>query len=130
MDNKVFILSKNTGINNSEKIKKPVKIAIDILLRDMNKVFSTEKVKDTSDKNTEITMTYSRTGLEPEQFRINFEAGNQKLTMNITSGDDLGIIYGLLYISKEYLGVDPFWFWNDKEPETKQYVEIPMKDYL
>lgn len=130
MDNKVFILSKNTGINNPKKVTKSVKIAIAMLLRDMNKVFGTEEVKDIDEANTEITITYSKAGLKPEQFRINFEAENEKLTMNIISGDDLGIIYGLLYISKEYLGVDPFWFWNDKEPEKQHYVEIPMKDYL
>jgi len=130
MDKKVFILSKKTGINNPEKINKSVEIAIDMLLRDMNKVFGTEEVKDSNELNTEIAITYLQDSLEPEQFRINFEARNEKLAMNIISGDNLGIIYGLLYISKEYLGVDPFWFWNDKEPETKQYVEIPMKDYL
>ena len=83
MDNKVFILSKKTGINNPEKINKSVKIAIDMLLRDMNKVFGTEEVKDSNELNTEIAITYLQDSLEPEQFRINFEAGNEKLAMNI-----------------------------------------------
>ncbi|MPQ30802.1 hypothetical protein E4V42_05050 [Clostridium estertheticum] len=43
--------------------------------------------------------------------------------------NEVGIIYALLYISKTYLGVDPFWFWNDKEPKCLPYVRIPMSDY-
>lgn len=145
MSNEVFILNKNTKINIPIKVTKPVKNAIDVLLRDVNKVFNTkyfEKNNEIDTKfdadysrinelKTEINIKYSSENIKREQFRINFEcSGSGKAAMNILAKDDLGIIYGLLYISTEYLSVDPFWFWNDKEPETREYVEIPMKEYL
>lgn len=131
MENKIFILNKNTRINKPEEVAKSVENAVDMLLRDMNKVFGEDDLKNINEVDTEINITYVQDSLEPEQFRIRFDAySSEKLTLNIISGDDLGIIYGLLYISKEYLGVDIFWFWNDKEPETREYIKIPMKEYL
>lgn len=131
MSNKVFILNKSTKINIPLKITKPVNYAIDMLMRDINKVFINESLRDTKDVSTEISIVYSEHNLKSEQFMINFEElDNGNLNMNIISGDDLGVIYGLIYISDKYLGVDPFWFWNDKEPEIKEYAEIPMEEYL
>src|SRR5690606_370329 len=50
-------------------------------------------------------------GLACEQFEIKVESGERLV---IRAGDELGGIYGLLYISEKYLGVKPFWFWHDQ----------------
>jgi DNA-binding transcriptional LysR family regulator len=39
--------------------------------------------------------------------------------------DDLGAVYGLLDISRHYLGVAPFWFWNQQQFEPKPFVSVP-----
>jgi hypothetical protein len=131
MSKKVFILNRSTQLNKPLKVTKAIDYAVDMLLRDINKVFGNEHFDNTNGANTEISIVFSQHNLEPEQFMIDFEKkDNEKINMNIISGDDLGIIYGLIYISNKYLGVDPFWFWNDKEPEKKEYVEIPMEKYL
>ena len=44
--------------------------------------------------------------LQPETFYWKIE----KNILRIGAGDDLGIIYAMLYISEEYLGILPFWF--------------------
>jgi hypothetical protein len=51
------------------------------------------------------------------------------MILSIVGNDELGIIYGLLYISREYLGVDPFWFWADLEVKPRKNVYIPIKTY-
>ena len=36
------------------------------------------------------------------------------------ASDDLGFIYGIYKISREFLGILPFWFWNDQVIEAKE----------
>ena len=49
-----------------------------------------------------------------------------KLVMEITiyGADARSFIYALNYLSETYLGVLPFWFWNDQKMEVKSYVDI------
>ena len=44
--------------------------------------------------------------------------------LEITGSDELGLVYGILYISEIYLGFDPFWFRADKYPPARKAVEI------
>ena len=59
---------------------------------------------------------------------------SQQLT--VSASDDLGPIYGLYHISKTFLGVNEFWFWNEQElirekehvvPEDYSYRSEPFK---
>ena len=61
--------------------------------------------------------------LAEEQFRISFPTEQQLL---IQSRDELGAIYGLLYLSKEFLGIQPFWFWHDQviQPCIQHFYSI------
>lgn len=43
----------------------------------------------------------------------------------LSASDELGFIYGLYEISRRFLGILPFWFWNDQVIEPKVFVEIP-----
>lgn len=63
--------------------------------------------------------------IKKECFHIYF-TGKEML---IGANDDLGFIYAFLYLSKEYLGVLPFWFWNNQIFQKKVNVLIPIKDY-
>lgn len=47
----------------------------------------------------------------------------------LVGADELGIIYGLLAISEKFLGVTPFWFWNDQIFEKREFVEIAEGNY-
>lgn len=53
---------------------------------------------------------------------------NEK-SLSITGGDTLGIVYSLLHISEQHLGIAPFWFWNDMVFEKKNSVNIPEGEY-
>jgi hypothetical protein len=61
-----------------------------------------------------------------ERYHIYFP---EKDTLVIGASDELGFVYALLYISEKYLGVLPFWFWNDQKFQKKEYVLLPLKDY-
>lgn len=50
-------------------------------------------------------------------------------SLSITGGDALGAIYALLHISEQYLGIAPFWYWNDMAFEKKVSASIPDGEY-
>ncbi len=47
----------------------------------------------------------------------------------ITAADELGAIYGVLYLSEHFLGVLPFWFWMDQQMEVRDAVGIKEGSY-
>ena len=64
--------------------------------------------------------------LEKEAYAIEVESD----MVRIQAGDELGVIYSLLYLSERYLGIAPFWFWNDQTFEKKTLIEIPEGRYI
>ncbi len=86
---------------------------IDILRRDMDKVFL-----PTDEDGGEIRLLAAE--LPAEQFFIK--------DGNVYAGDALGFVYGLLHISEHALGIPPFWFWYDYEPQKLCAVQV--EDYV
>ena len=99
----MFTWNKSTRINSSIGTR-PVKNAIDILCRDMDKVLKSE-----SKTGGEIVLQEDDT-LQEEQYRIEISANK----IYVFANDDLGWVYGILTLSEKYLGVKPFWFWMDQ----------------
>lgn len=107
-----FVINRNTSVRTDE-VSAPVMNAIRILKRDIDKCFyesgmqgsCIELVKDES--------------IITEGFVI--EVSN---TARVYASDELGFVYGLLYISGEFLGIKPFWFWMDQVIDKREYIEI------
>ncbi len=66
-----------------------------------------------------------RTKMPSEQYTVLVE--EEKIT--VSAGDELGIVYAFLYISEQFLGVQPFWFWNDQDFIMTHQKEIPVGEY-
>ncbi len=49
--------------------------------------------------------------------------------IKINAGDELGVIYALLFLSERFLAITPFWFWNDQQFHKAPYVEVPEGEY-
>lgn len=60
--------------------------------------------------------------MQAEQFEI--KCDNNMLV--IYASDTLGFVYGLYHISRDILGVLPFWFWNDQVFIKKRAVVFPV----
>ncbi len=131
-----FIIDKNIVFILPEPLTPPVRNAVEILFRDIEKVLGFTPNISKDRQSASIIIRYAsevdQIYLRPEAFMIRFEQSEAKNTpvMHICGSDDLGIIYGLLYISQEYLGVDPFWFWTDQVPQKKVQVAIPIRKYI
>lgn len=118
----MFRFHKNTRITVTESMdaSRPVMRFIRILERDRDKVF------------TESIFPQSTVALIPDQKKSpeQFQVLVSSERIEIRAGDDLGFIYGMLYISEYYLGIRPFWFFMDQEMNRRESIEIPETDYL
>lgn len=92
---------------------KAVKKAIDNLKRDIRNVC----VK-TEEKGSTILISSEK--MEKERFEITITGDK----IVIAAEDSLGIVYGIYHLSKEILGVLPFWFWNDQVFEKKEEYNL------
>jgi len=112
-----FILNANTEITGCIHTA-AVQNAAAILKRDMAKRF-----KATDRPGGKIFL--EKSDMQPEAFTI--DAGEQ---ITVHANDDLGFVYGLLYISERFLGIKPFWFWMDQEIGKTDEIAVPGGHYV
>ena len=90
--------------------------------RDLHMVLNNTMKKQ--DKSIVIVINYFEG--EVESYRIKVE--DRKI--NIEGADELGIIYALLFISEKFMGIAPFWYWNDQKFIKTDYISIPRDEYV
>ena len=115
----MFLLDKSVSVTHQlRKIgnMRPVELAIRRLYRDMDAVLE----ETGAPSGGQIVLTYEK--MPEERYRILIS----ERQLHIFAGDELGFVYALLRISEVYLGVKPFWFWNDQRFEKKAFIEIPL----
>jgi len=117
-----FILSKATKIEAKEPASIAVKKAINLLERDIQNVITTKQ----QENKIQVILTETLP-LDKEIFQNTFS--NCGSTMEIQAKDELGLIYGLLFISRQYLEIQPFWFWDCQPIKKVSHVEIPPVTY-
>ncbi len=117
---KEFVINRNTGIDPCmpDEIENcaPICHAVKWFMRDMEHVFGGPTAKP----DHSVLLQYQC--MEPEAYRICITPH----CIRILAGDDLGFVYALLSLSRKYLGVKPFWFWNDQEFVAREEVRIPV----
>lgn len=116
--NQSFILNSNLNMNTTFKNEK-LEYAISRFQRDIHMTLN-----KTDEKGNHLSLVLRE--CEKESFQISV-LNNEEI--ELCASDDLGFIYGLLYISEKYLGVKPFWFWNDQEFTKRDEICIPCMDY-
>lgn len=107
-------ITRNTTLPRGE-FSPPVAWALRALRRDMDKTLCA-----TALPGGEIRLQPAA-ALPPECFCL--EEADGVLTLG--APDDLGFVYGLLEISRRFLGVQPFWFWNDQVFCPRAEAEVP-----
>ncbi|MDC7124970.1 MAG: glycosyl hydrolase 115 family protein [Spirochaetales bacterium] len=66
-------------------------------------------------------------GFEPETFKI--ETLENENSLLVKASDDLGLVFGIYYVTENLLGVDPFQFWTGKSYKTIDEIIIPSISY-
>lgn len=121
-----MLLNSNTVFYFPKDLTSGVSHAIGMLKRDFKKVFSAQLIDTSDPSKANIIVDYDDTLSKAEQFQFVFKEN----LCYIYGADELGIIYGLLTFTEKYLGVDPFWFWADKEPEKHESIDIEERNYI
>jgi hypothetical protein len=116
---KKFSLNINTKVIN-EVSTVGVDYAVQCLKRDLEKVVIPGRGAETV-----IKLEYE--ALESEIFHISYPDSS---TMIIGSSDELGFIYGIFHVSKEFLGVQPFWFWNSQVLKKKEEIVVEALEFI
>ena len=134
MEHSYVEIDGNSIICIPEKTSTAVKHTVEMIKRDHQKVFGKQPLLETSFvENADIVIRYSETDEEcppkPEAYSYRFKENNGKWSFHIIGYDDLGIIYGLLEYSRQYLEVDPFWFWADISVKQKANIHIPILNF-
>jgi hypothetical protein len=112
-----FIMTLNTSISFDQSPDKVMLKAAAMLRRDMENVLDPWQTQ-----NNKIRIAAFDPDLSVESWVI--EASPQELL--VRSADSLGCVYALLFISGNFLGVTPFWFWNDQIFVKYEFVNIPL----
>ena len=107
------VLTKNTRIE-SEVLDKAVVLALENLKRDMDKTLLPTKIPG-------IPIILKKQELKEECYRIFCNSNG----IFLESGSLLGFVYGIYEISRRFLGVHDFWFWNDQVFEKKESIAVP-----
>lgn len=111
----MFTLTAQTKIH-SDLDSRPVERAIRRFYRDLGMTMAGETEPGSSD-----SIRISRDDSLNEEAYI-IEVKDRR--MDIRVADELGCIYALNYISREYLGIQPLWFWNDQMFEKREARSI------
>ncbi len=129
----MFTLNRNTNFI-TEITTVPVRTAISLLERDRDKVFVETNKPGGSVVLVQKSMTQSIPEFEQsekQKFREKYQE-EQRFKINVSADKiviyaqgDLGFIYGLFYLSEQYMGIHPFWFWMDQPMEQKKKVSVP-----
>lgn len=117
----MFYFNRNTVIDYSSlsELTKPILNAVRILERDIQKCFLP------SNQPTGYILLQADHMMPEEAFQLAVSD-----TICLTAGDDLGFVYGLLYISEEYLGIKPFWFFLDQQIVPVKEIQATDKLFI
>jgi hypothetical protein len=112
----LFVLSLSSALEIEGGAGSPVSYAVDALRRDMGKT-----LEEQGPAGGTIRIAPLDPGLAPETWVI--EAGASEMT--VRASDNLGRVYALLFISGNFLGVTPYWYWNDQVFTKRPCVSVP-----
>ncbi len=104
--------SKITGNIDST----PVKKAVAALERDIKNT-----CRSVYETGISIVLEKENADIPNECFIV--ERNGDKLIINASS--EMGLIYGIYHVSRKFLGVENFWFWNEQELVQKTEHVIP-----
>ncbi|WP_226671190.1 glycosyl hydrolase 115 family protein [Metabacillus litoralis] len=128
------IIDHTCIISRPKNISKAVQHALDMVVRDHKKVFGKQpEIKVDSENEATIVIrnvaNRDECPTRPEAYGFRFVKNNDKWSLHIIGYDDLGIIYGLLEYSRQFLGIDPFWYWADLPVQTAKKMQIHTEKF-
>lgn len=116
----MFTLTRQVRIRNHFPDCEPVRLGVERFRRDLSMTLADRPCAG------ELILEQNRR-LPAEGWRISFPDSGRLV---LDAADPLGAVYGLLFISRRFLGIWPFWFWQDQTFIPQNQVHIPCQEYL
>lgn len=102
----------------------PIQLAVADLLADLRHALPMDWATEHASESVDIEV-YNKAGdLDDESYRISLIP--ERRVLRIEGGNELGAIFGIYRVSKDLLGVDPFYRWTGTLPEPRR--EIALSD--
>jgi hypothetical protein len=115
-----LVLGKDVVIIERPDAPGPVKLAVEDLRNDFEKVLGTKPGVATQRNGVAVEIA-APTGAAAESFSI-VVRGNHV----VLSGADMrGIMFAIYTFSQEWLGVDPMYYWTDRQPARRASIAVP-----
>lgn len=117
----MVILTQNISIFLNNKPSTAVELAVKALQKDLKHIFDSNI--NTVEKILENQIRINRiSGHVSETFFI--ETSSKTNSIIISASDDLGLIFGIYYLTEHILNIDPLYFWTDFEIEKRSVIEV------
>ena len=114
------MITNNSRITYDINISVPVQKAVKAFERDIQNV-----CLESNKKGRDIYLNVDES-IPAECFTVKIPDND---SIMISASEDLGLIYGIYHVSKYFLGVNEFWFWNEQVLEKLEGFEVP-EDYF
>lgn len=124
LDTSLRLTADNVTIVMSEEESGPVKLAVEALQRDFQKVLGYKPtIVSTPGITNGVELIINNGGLDGfESHRVYADKDNNRIM--IQGADIRGTIYAIYSFSEQVLGVPPLWYWCDWQPEKKGVIEV------
>ncbi len=115
----------------------PVRLATGDLQNDLTKVFGVRPRIVTSEaeagpvtimigEESEIPAALRPAGATaPESFSISVQKTGHGHAVVLSGPDRRGTMYAIYQFSQDYLGVDPMYYWTDRQPPKRTRIDLP-----
>ncbi|MCH9275199.1 glycosyl hydrolase 115 family protein [Bifidobacterium amazonense] len=134
----VIINATTRILADGDRLSPAVATAADAVRRDIGYVFGPRDVGNVADGSSVATaahddpQSHDRPAADivvrvdgtmtAERYRVTVDPSADRVVVD--GADDLGCIYGLYAISRDWLGFEDFWFWNDQRPARRARLEL------
>lgn len=125
-----FILDSNTRYFFEGLDSITCQHAKKILGRDISKVLDSKMRVVFSEEEADVIFVIApHLSDEPEKFfmRVTSVLESKKMVFDVV--DDLAFMYAVLYFSRSFLEIQPFWFWMDQKIKVKNQIIIETSSY-
>ena len=92
------------------------------LAGDIERVFGRRPEVVMAPGRTENAIVLGRNGTGFERYALSSATGN---VLRIVGSDDRGVMFGVYRFASDFLGIDPFYYWSDLEPERRTRLDWP-----
>ncbi|MDC7239715.1 MAG: glycosyl hydrolase 115 family protein [Spirochaetales bacterium] len=121
-----MIINSSTTLNIQTETGLPLKRALEGFERDFHSLFGASLSRTSEIEQNQIRITLSKGEELPAEC---FHIRSSEESLEISAGDEMGLVFGLYRVSENLLEVDPFTLWTGLQPAPRTSIDTGDLDY-